>query len=387
VLDSSSQSHSMRVAESSVGRIPALDGIRGLAISLVLWWHFAISPLRGNLQNLQDHPYLWRIAEFGRFTWSGVDLFFVLSGFLIGGILLDASRSPSFFSTFYIRRAYRIIPLYAVIILLTLVLIPLYGRMGWQRYATELLYYLFFLQNLRMAVTKSFGPLGLGMTWSLAVEEQFYLTLPLAVRHVKGKMLWRLLLGAVVAATLLRILAVEFLKMNWIGPYVITPCRADALCLGVLIAMAIRSPSVWKKIVARRRYLYAALVFASAVGLWLVLGPFQPFTMELLGLEYSLFALIYSLLLVSTLVSPQLSSLFSFAPLRFLGIIAYGLYLFQSLVSFVLDRVLLHFGRAGGIVVTFQMSVLAVAASVGLAATSWKYFEKPLVGRGHRYQY
>src|SRR5438128_1844725 len=108
-----SSSHSMAAAEVPVGRIPALDGIRGLAICLVLWWHFAVSPVRANLQNLQNHPGLLRIAELGRFTWSGVDLFFVLSGFLIGGILLDASRSPSFFSTFYIRRAYRIIPLYA----------------------------------------------------------------------------------------------------------------------------------------------------------------------------------------------------------------------------------------------------------------------------------
>jgi len=119
----------------------------------------------------------------------------------------------------------------------------------------------------------------------------------------------------------------------------------------------------------------------------MLIGAFQPFTMGLFGLEYSLLAIIYSLLLVATLVSPRLSSLFSFAPLRFMGTIAYGLYLFQSLVTFGLERVLLHFGRTTDIVVTFQVSVLTVAACVGLAATSWKYFEKPLVGRGHRYQY
>jgi len=382
-----SPSHSIPAVEAPVGRIPALDGIRGLAICLVLWWHFAISPLRANLQNLQDHPWLLRIAELGRFTWSGVDLFFVLSGFLIGGILLDASRSPSYFSTFYIRRAYRILPLYAVIILSTLVLVAIYGHLGWATYAIELFYYVLFLQNFRMAATQSFGPLGLGATWSLAIEEQFYLTLPILVRQVSRSVLWRLLLSAVLAAPLLRILLTKFLKMHWIAAYVLMPCRADALCLGVLIAMAIRNPSVWGAIVARRKYLYAALALASGVGVWMLIGHFEPFTMELLGLEYSLLTVIYSLLLTSTLVSAQLSSLFSFSLLRFMGTIAYGLYLFQSLVSFALERVLLHFGRTADIVVTFQISVLTVLACMGLAATSWKYFERPLIERGHRYRY
>jgi peptidoglycan/LPS O-acetylase OafA/YrhL len=382
-----SSSRVISAAEAPVGRIPALDGIRGLAICLVLWWHLAVSPVRANLQNLQNHPGLLRIAELGRFTWSGVDLFFVLSGFLIGGILLDASRSPSYFSTFYIRRAYRIIPLYAVIILSTLVLIAIYGQLGWSRYAKELSYYVVFLQNFRMAATQSFGPLGLGATWSLAIEEQSYLTLPIVVRKISRRVLWRVLLAAVVAAPLLRILCMKFLKMQWIAVYVLMPCRADALCLGVLIAMAIRSPSVWGTIMARRRYVYAALALACVVGIWMLMGHVQPFTTELLGLEYSLLTLIYSLLLVSTLISARLSSLFSFPLLRFLGTIAYGLYLFQSLVSFALERVMLHFGRAADMVATFQLSFLAVLTCIGLAATSWRYFEKPLVGRGHRYWY
>jgi len=89
-----------------MGRIPALDGIRGLAISLVLVFH----TMPGGLPR---HPALWPLIRLGRFCWSGVDLFFVLSGFLIGGILLDAAHSPAYFKTFYIRRAYRILPLYA----------------------------------------------------------------------------------------------------------------------------------------------------------------------------------------------------------------------------------------------------------------------------------
>jgi peptidoglycan/LPS O-acetylase OafA/YrhL len=84
-----------------------------------------------------------------------------------------------------------------------------------------------FLQNFRMAATQSFGPLGLGATWSLAIEEQFYLTLPIVVRRVSGRVLWRLLLGAVVAAPLLRILLMKSLKMQWIAALRPTfSCRA-----------------------------------------------------------------------------------------------------------------------------------------------------------------
>jgi len=367
---------------SAVGRIPALDGIRGLAISLVLWWHFAVSPLRANSPSLQNHPYLSSMAELGRFTWSGVDLFFVLSGFLIGGILLDASRSPSYFSTFYIRRAYRILPLYAVLLLLTLLLIPHYGHLGWSRYASEFFYYPLFLQNFRMAATGSFGPLGLGMTWSLAVEEQFYLTLPLLLRRIPGRILWRVLLGAVVAAPLLRILAWRFLK-NSMAVSTLMPCRADALCLGVLIAMAIRTPSVWGGILAHRRLLYIVFALTGVLGLWMLIGHFQPFTPNWFALEYSLLAILYSLLLLSTLVSRWLRSVFSMAPLRFMGTVAYCLYLFQSLVGFVLERVL-GLARGTG---TVEASALTVIASVGFAAISWKYFEKPLIQRGHRWLY
>ena len=373
----------MRVSESNIGRIPALDGIRGLAISLVLWWHVPVAALRGHLPN---HHLLSWLVDLGRFTWSGVDLFFVLSGFLIGGIMLDASRSTSYFSTFYVRRAYRIIPLYALVIVSTL---AVYGtnQWAWPKVTAELSFYVLFIQNFRVAATGSYAFLGLSMTWSLAVEEQFYLTLPLAVRLISKQILWRLLLGVVLAAPLLRILAVQVLKMPWIASYVLTPCRADTLCLGVLIAMAIRTPSLWGKIVTHRKYVYGAFAFTSFVGICMLTGPFQPFTMELFGLEYSLFAVIYALLLMSTLVSPSLSSLFSFGPLRSLGSIAYGLYLFHGMVAFIFFRVLAYFEPSSNGIVTLLTRLLTVPASIGLAAISWKYFEKPLVKHGHRHQY
>lgn len=373
----------MRVAQNTLGRIPALDGIRGLAISLVLSWHVTFGG------RLPSHPYLEKMLEAARFAWSGVDLFFVLSGFLIGGILLDAAKSPSYFSTFYIRRAYRIIPLYATLLMITLIVDLHYraARPEWLGPQTAFLYYLFFLQNFLVAATGSFGPLLLAVTWSLAVEEQFYLTLPVAVRYIPRRFLWKVLVGAVVAAPLLRIFAMHFLKDKWAVSYVLMPCRADALCLGVLIAMASRSVSVWGKIAAQRTYLYAALALAGCAVIWMLDGSLQPFTEKALGLEYSLFAVFYSLLLLSALVSSRLSRLFCFAPVRFMGVVAYGVYLLHQPLIVVFHHTLLYIYPASRGVAGLLVSMFAVAVSLGLAAISWYYFEKPLVKRGHRHQY
>jgi peptidoglycan/LPS O-acetylase OafA/YrhL len=95
-------------------RIPALDGIRGTAICLVLLWHGFFTALT----NLPNHSHVARLVALGRFTWSGVDLFFVLSGFLIGGILLDTAGAEHYFAPFYIRRVHRILPLYVVVMIL-----------------------------------------------------------------------------------------------------------------------------------------------------------------------------------------------------------------------------------------------------------------------------
>ena len=173
------------VAElNSSTRIPALDGLRGIAILLVLIVH-TISDF-----HFDHHPVLTWLVRMSRLSWSGVDLFFVLSGFLIGGILLDARDSPNYFKTFYIRRAYRILPLYFVVLILAWLTFES-GQLGWLRGAWAELFsgriswwtFFTFTQNIAMALIGPFiGRAGLSQTWSLAVEEQFYLTLPLVVR-------------------------------------------------------------------------------------------------------------------------------------------------------------------------------------------------------------
>jgi peptidoglycan/LPS O-acetylase OafA/YrhL len=185
---------------------------------------------------LPRHPHLAWLIKLGRLSWSGVDLFFVLSGFLIGGILLDAVDSPHYFKTFYIRRAYRILPLYSVLLALAVIV---------ERGASWLPRYVLLLQNFWMAWTGVFGVYALSVTWSLAIEEQFYLTLPPLIRFTSRKALTKIMIGAVLLAPPCRALAIAFLPGKLLAAYVLMPCRMDALGLGVLIVIATRSPRIW----------------------------------------------------------------------------------------------------------------------------------------------
>src|SRR5579859_2743785 len=184
-------------------RIPELDGLRGLAILLVIICHYFANSEHAQLGFFWHHFFSALTA-----CWSGVDLFFILSGFLIGGILLGSRQSPRYFSTFYMRRVHRILPVYYGWILLYVLifggirlLTPNSGIVN----ATDLLpvpYYALFLQN-------SFGgftPLEwkwFAVTWSLAVEEQFYLFAPLLVRWISESRLIILIVGTTILAPLL----------------------------------------------------------------------------------------------------------------------------------------------------------------------------------------
>jgi peptidoglycan/LPS O-acetylase OafA/YrhL len=219
-------------------RIPALDGIRGLAIAMVIVWHYFSAPTLTNV--FPAGSALAYLQAACRLTWSGVDLFFVLSGFLIGGILLDSRASPTYFRTFYTRRFFRIVPIYAAVLMLTH---PLMEPLGSHQIGRWWVYPLF-LQNFWMAAKNDWGLWA--VTWSLAVEEQFYLTLPLIIREINLQARVWLIVAAIAVAPLLRSLIFVFAPHHPLAPFTLIPCRADALLCGVLGAVLIRDPE-WKE--------------------------------------------------------------------------------------------------------------------------------------------
>src|SRR5271154_3561146 len=163
-------------------RILELDGIRGLAILLVLIAHIFYAPTLPGGPEL-----LTKFKELFTLTWTGVDLFFVLSGFLIGGILLDKRSSGKYFTTFYARRFFRIVPVYYCWIILFILVVKLGGPVIREHTRSGILpaidstvfIHFLFLQNLWLPNYVKLAEWWFGATWSLAVEEQFYLVAPL----------------------------------------------------------------------------------------------------------------------------------------------------------------------------------------------------------------
>ena len=202
-------------------RVPQLDGVRGIAIALVLLYHYSLvlyHPPQGSLG-----AYTLKLLYL---SWSGVDLFFVLSGYLIGGLLLDHVHDSNGFRVFYTHRFFRIVPLYLVVLLVSLASAGHVMLLG---------YYLTFTQNIWMAEHATFH-VNYFVTWSLAVEEQFYLALPVLMWLLPRKWLAAVLSLLVVAAPIFRLISLGF---NPVAPHILFPCRMDALC-GVLCAYAMR---------------------------------------------------------------------------------------------------------------------------------------------------
>ena len=367
-------------------RIPALDGVRGLAILLVILFHHTLMPQETAL----DEFYV----NFVRLGWSGVDLFFVLSGFLITGLLLDAKGGPGYFRNFYIRRTLRIFPLYYAFLFFTLRVAPwLWPDTPLNEMArasmenTSEAWYWLYGSNLLFARDESFGHPNLAVTWSLAIEEQFYIVWPLVVALTSRRaLMWTC--GTVMAAALgLRIWLV-LTEAHWIVPYVLPVCRMDALAAGALVALAIRGGNA-ARLISRAR-LAGAAAFAAVLAIWIYEEPLdngdwgEPL-MQTAG--YSSFAIGYAALVALAAASPadsHIARVFSLGALRTLGRYSYALYLFHVPIRrFIRDE----YFPVASFPTLFESPlpgqllfyVAATAPALALAWLSWHLFEKPIL--------
>ena len=224
-------------------REPALDGIRGLATLAVMLFHFTMFE--------QSSQPLFRAAlGLASLGWASIDLFFVLSGFLITGILLDTKGQQHFFRNFYLRRALRIVPLcYAVLAVVMLAVSAtvglrtpesreFLGRQLWLwTYTTNIEFFVSGHWNFNL------GRLWLNHFWTLAVEEQFYLAWPVIVFALSRRALVVGAVGLALGAPLLRAIMI----VHGVRPGIVltlTPCRVDALALGALAAVLVRDSAV-----------------------------------------------------------------------------------------------------------------------------------------------
>ena len=242
----------------SLGHRPELDGIRGLAILLVFLVHFRFRTTGNVIDSAVDQLF--------RAGWMGVDLFFVLSGLLITGVLLETKSSKRYFRNFYVRRVLRLFPVYYGMLAILFIVLPrvlspapaellaLTPHQGW--YWT---YTVNVFQVLTLDRIDYFNTLHL---WSLSVEEQFYLIWPFAVWWLSPRWLLRVSVVAVLAAVGFRILSAS--QGNDWAAYVLVPARMDALAIGALIAVLARDST--GSALIRRWWRRLALISAGTIG-------------------------------------------------------------------------------------------------------------------------
>jgi peptidoglycan/LPS O-acetylase OafA/YrhL len=369
------------------GHFLALDGVRGLAILMVICSHAfrANYDSGGRLIRLIGH-----VFYYGLF---GVDLFFVLSGFLITGILFDSLRDSGYFRKFYARRALRIFPLYYGVLFVCLALTHAlhlkWGNMGWLL--------VFYLQNLEPAKIVTFSPghsIDLFHFWSLAVEEQFYLVWPAIVLLVRdGRKLLMVTVAGSVGALLLR-LGLLTMGASGFAMHVTTACRADSLLLGGALAMLYRLPE-WERMqrFAAWGVLYATAVMAVAVVLLEPRLEIHPFLGNIWreGFRYTVLAVGFCCLIAWSLRANSVCQrLFEFRSLRFLGKYSYGIYVLHVFVLSLLVeplRASLFELTQSKLISVAVAGVVSLALSIAAAYASYNLYEKRFLRLKHRFDY
>jgi peptidoglycan/LPS O-acetylase OafA/YrhL len=372
------------------GRIPQLDGLRGIAILLVISLHYLNDSFHGPFGS-----FLYRFGSVFRFGWTGVDLFFVLSGFLIGGILLDARKASNYFSTFYIRRFFRILPIYYLWVTLFAIAALFVGNSVGGLIPNDLsalkllpVYYLF-LQNYFSLPIWTLAWLWLAVAWSLGIEEQFYLISPPLVRFLSIRKLKLVLLATLILAPILR----AALFLVWPGGksamYVWMPCRADSLAMGMLVALFWREGKIQQWYAAHRTAFYVLLAILIAPIPFCIKWLFSASAFWMGFLGYSWLALLFVCLLVLSLLEPEgiWSRNLQWPFLREMGRLSYCVYLIHLLVLGLCHALLLHRLPSIASVRGALVTLLAFGVTYVLAFLSWRFFEHPLLRRGHVRQY
>ncbi|MGH7284781.1 MAG: acyltransferase family protein [Polyangiaceae bacterium] len=355
----------------------ALDGVRGLAIVLVLFVHFVGDD---KPQDLLQH-FVTRLSSYG--AW-GVDLFFVLSGFLITGILYDSKNKTRYFRTFYVRRTLRIFPLYYGVLALLFVILPALrsshspGLAQSEQHEAWLWTY---ATNLYLSLHGSWRALPyVGHFWSLAVEEHFYLVWPMIVLSFSRKTLLRICVGGAAFALVLRC-ALSFAGVSDVALVAFTPCRLDALLTGAFLAVAARSIELGEIAERARPLMWWFAAGAAVTTAWNAKIGWLPFIV--LPLRGTLVALTFGALLVVSLVAPKESlcgRFFLSSTMRFFGKYSYGLYVFQGIVAMYFLR---HGVEAsltestGSHAMAMALQAFAGAGlSCALAIASYELYEK-----------
>jgi peptidoglycan/LPS O-acetylase OafA/YrhL len=361
--------------------IPVLDGVRGVAILMVLVFHFW-QGINSGIYHFS--PGITKVCGLLSIGQKGVDLFFVLSGFLITGILMRSKGAAHYFKNFYIRRSLRIFPLYFATVFACLIAGKTWGGEAYQWHNNW--WYLCYLQN----IGSTFWPgsvAGPGHFWSLAVEEHFYLFWPLAVLVLSRRGLAWFSISLILASIVIR----GYFLMKGIDVFTFTLCRMDTLALGALLAILFTHSDYWRKVVEGVKWLILP-VAGLAFGSFFVVSGTGNSTIQ--TFKYTLFAALCGFVLVLALATRNrnpLPWLFQLKWLRAMGKISYAMYVFHP---FIYGVVIGRFYQAtwspvrGNLWPALGLElVLALSLTIIASWISWVAFEHPLIRLKERFQY
>jgi len=331
-----------------------------------------------------DYPSLTWLGALGPAGWIGVDLFFVLSGFLITGILIDTKGNENYFRNFYVRRGLRIWPLYFAMLFYMFAIVPHIGRWGAEQFDRNEFawyYYIAYMQNFLFGIT---GPFPLAVTWSLAVEEHFYMVWPFVVGAFTRQRLTRFLVVFIPAMAVVRYFGLYLFTNSYNSLF-----RVDEMAYGALIACWIRSES----------YSSSKLRKLSLVGAWTILPAIYCILtqsnwswLRSHGVMYVLLSVGFTSwlgLALTARAGSLLMKILNNGFLRYTGKISYGLYIFHPIFfpyykGWALFRWSnsLHNRLAGDLVTLLgEMTLLYAVASL-----SWRVFEQPILRLKRRFE-
>jgi len=357
--------------QPSLRRIPALDGLRGIAIVLVLFHHLFVYEPTG--------PAGARVAVVAEFASHGVDLFFVLSGFLIARQLAALGSMPGFAARFWLHRAAKIVPLYLLVVFC--VFVPLKGllafsghieKLGWLLPARQNWpWYVFFASNVRNAIDARFTNPALDVCWSLGIEVQFYILAFALARFVAPRQWPRIALACTFAAVAFRVGELR-LGANWLQVLVLTPGRLDAFSIGAIAALA---PSWLARLPAFIPYVVLCLPLFTA---WSRMGE----AVEIGG--YTAVALAAGMFVERAARSApgaKPNAVLGGTALVFMGRISYSIYLVHLPIRAAMRDMLLPHVRSlstpGDWIAQAAYTLGTGATCIALGWLTWKYIEEP----------
>ena len=366
-----------------------LDGLRACAILPVVAYHFGLQH-----KDTNDPGLLLDLSHFG---WMGVDLFFVLSGFLITSILVETKEGPRYFKNFLMRRFLRIWPLYYA------ALFTLFFAIPWmvsttppeiERMQEHQWWFWLYGANWLFASLGDFSNVPGGYFWSLAVEEQFYLIWPFVVYHLSERGILRLALTLLGLSLLGRAIGLYLFELTPSTLYAMTFTHLDGLVVGAALAICLRHEHLVQWLAPKVPYVFA-LSLAALIGIRLSGGSWVFWTPEMAFTGYTLIALMCGAVLFAVIRYGSnhqwVRLLLENKPMMETGRYSYALYLIHVPVGVALASLFHHFdlfdatyGYAIGYALFFAV---ALSLSWLLSWLSYHVFEKHILKLKRHFSY